>query len=73
MSLTFWGFNPTEAGLEPEGAQWIKEEGYISTDKFDSELIDNLYRNNPDTRQFWPIFDITLTNSQGALVNDYGY
>ena len=73
MSLTFWGLNPTEAGLEPAGSQWIKEEGYISTDKFDSELIDNLYRNNPDTRQFWPIFDITLTNSQGALKNDYGY
>ena len=73
LSLTFWGLNRSESGLEPEGSQWTKVEGYIAPDELDSETIEALYRNNPDTRQFWPIFDITLTNSQGALVNDYGY
>ena len=73
MGLTFWGLTPAEAETEPEGSQWILEEGYITPENLDSETIEGMYINDPDTRQFWPIFDITLTNSQGALKNDYGY
>lgn len=73
MGLTFWGLTPAEAETEPEGSQWILEEGYITSENLDSETIEGMYINDPDTRQFWPIFDITLTNSQGALKNDYGY
>lgn len=28
---------------------------------------------NPDTRQFWPIWQIYLDGSNGQLINDYGY
>ena len=31
------------------------------------------YENNPDAHQWWPIFEISIVNSQGALKNDYGY
>ena len=35
--------------------------------------LKSFYNNDPDTRQWWPIFNNTLTNSQGMLVNDYGF
>ena len=73
MGLTFWGLTPAEAQTEPEGNQWILEEEYINAENLTDETIAGMYINDPDTRQFWPIFDITLTNSQGRLVNDYGY
>ena len=72
MSLNFWGLDPAQSGISPEGSQWILAEDYFQN--FDTELIDAIYqKEDPNTRQFWPIFDITLTNSQGYLKNDYGY
>ena len=72
MSLNFWGLDPAQSGISPEGSQWILAEDYFQN--FDTELIDAIYQTeDPNTRQFWPIFDITLTNSQGYLKNDYGY
>jgi len=35
--------------------------------------INSLYRNNPDTKQFWPIWQVFLDNSNQKLLNDYGY
>lgn len=35
--------------------------------------INSLYRVNPDTRQFWPIWQVFLDASNGKLVNDYNY
>ena len=29
--------------------------------------------NNPEQHMFWPIFNDTMTNSQGHIKNDYGY
>ena len=71
MGLTFWGLDPSQSGISPEGSQWILAEDYFSD--FDTELIDAMYQANPNLHMFWPIFDITLTNSQGYLKNDYGY
>lgn len=72
QSIIIWGFNLGEKGVDP-GADWTKAAGYISTSKLKSEKIEALYQLNPDTRQFWPLFSSTITNSQGSLVNDYGY
>ena len=71
MGLTFWGLDPSQSGISPEGSQWILAEDYFSD--FDTELIDAMYQADPNKHMFWPIFDITLTNSQGYLKNDYGY
>ena len=35
--------------------------------------INSIYRNNPDTKQFWPIWQVFISNSNGLLTNDYGY
>ncbi len=71
MGLTFWGLDPAQSGISPEGSQWILAEDYFSD--FDTELIEAMYQADPNQHMFWPIFDITLTNSQGYLKNDYGY
>jgi len=35
--------------------------------------INSLYRGNPDSKQFWPIWQVFLDNSNQKLFNDYGY
>ena len=77
-TLTLFGYNEGELGQNP-GAGWIQYtdskgspvENYFGDLK--AERIERIYRNDPDTRQWWPIFENTITNSQGKLVNDYGF
>lgn len=77
-TLSLYGYNEGELGNNP-GAGWLQYtdskgapvDNYFSDLK--AERIERIYRNDPDTRQWWPIFDNTLTNSQGKLVNDYGF
>ena len=40
---------------------------------FYKERIDGIYMKDPDQYMFWPIFNDTMTNSQGYIKNDYGY
>lgn len=77
-TLSLYGYNEGELGNNP-GAGWIQytdSKGEPVANYFDgikAERIERIYRNDPDTRQWWPIFDNTITNSQGMLVNDYGF
>lgn len=72
--IIVWGLGKGETSA-PEGSDWIMESQYV--DKASTWTKDDkigcLFFNDPDTRQFWPIFDYLVTNSQGTLVNDYGY
>ena len=71
--ISIWGLNAGETAA-PAGPDWITETNYIEATKFTKDdKINCLAINDPDTRQFWPIFDYLVTNSQGALKNDYGY
>ena len=77
-TLSVYGFNEGELGTDP-GAGWqpyTDSKGEVVANYFEDltpERIKALYLNDPDTRQWWPIFDNTITNSQGKLVNDYGF
>jgi hypothetical protein len=71
MSLQVYGLDSSETGNPGDG--WTLQSGYISADKLKSTKISSMYAVNPDTREFWPIFDATITNSQGYVKNDYGY
>jgi len=42
------------------------------TDLADTK-IESIYARDPNTRQFWPIWQVFLDASNGKLVNDYGY
>ena len=75
-SLQLYGLGPDETAA-PEGAGWEKEPGYVSASKLKETAINLLY-SQPDEaslnrRQFWPIFQYILDNSQQTLVNDYDY
>jgi hypothetical protein len=40
---------------------------------FYADRINGIYTKDPVQHMFWPIFFDTITNSQGAIKNDYGY
>lgn len=71
MILEFYGFNPGESDNPGDG--WTLEKNYIKSDSKKQDKIDKIYELDPNTRQYWPIFRATLDNSQGSLVNDFGY
>ncbi len=68
-TLDIYGLNRGEnvnPGVEYSKKDWTG---------LDSERIQSLFKVgvNPDNRQFWPIFQTIINNSNGKLVNDYGY
>ncbi len=46
---------------------------WVGVDEIDDTKIASLYSNNPDQNQFWPIWQYFIDQSNGMLVNDYGY
>lgn len=36
-------------------------------------FINRLFLNDPNSKMFWPIWEYYINNSNGSLVNDYGY
>ncbi len=74
--LTIYGLEPNQKAA-PAGDDWTHVKEYIKPDRFYSDkskvyAYDVLYLNDPDTRQFWPLFDATC-NANTELKNDYGY
>ena len=53
-------------------AEYIKYDDAKKSGLFEGK-IENICLNNPDKYMFWPVFDITVANSQGYIVNDYDY
>lgn len=71
-AVEIYGLGPGETSSP--GSDWFEEAEYIKeTDFTKDSKIDCLATQDPNTRQFWPIFDYVVTNSQGTIVNDYGY
>ncbi len=81
-----YGLRPgeTESDLvtPPAGSGWIlytdskgEASNYISDNSFEKKFlyVSGLDKDGIDKRMWWPIFESTVTNSQGALVNDYDY
>lgn len=76
--VVIYGFNGE--AVKPAGA-WEKKSEYFTkivdskgadTGLYDA-LINGIYSRDPEQYMFWPIYDDTLTNSQGIIKNDYGY
>lgn len=66
-TLEVYGLNRGETsdpGIEYSAKTW---------NTLDSERVNAIYVNNPDTKQFWPIWQTFIDSSNGLLVNDYGY
>ena len=76
--IVIYGFNGE--AVKPSGA-WEKKSEYFTktvdskgadTGLYDA-LIEGLYDADPEQHMFWPIFNDTMSNSQGYIQNDYGY
>ena len=76
--LIIYGF--TGEAVKPSGA-WEKKAEYFTkvvdskgmdTGLYD-ELVEGIYYRDPEQYMFWPIYNDTMTNSQGRIKNDYGY
>ena len=87
-SIETYGYNETATTDAAPGEGWecyTNSKGEVATYfKFTSEdtgtysesaqkKLDSFYDTDPDTKQWWPIPEATLVNSQGTLFNDYGY
>ncbi len=77
--MLFYGYDGQQ---DDPGAGWTKRVKHFTTygddtgtamTSLNSFKINSIYGADPDTRQFWPIPANAITNSQGYLVNDYGY
>lgn len=71
VTLKFYGFNRGET-LDKSGEYGYSTLYIDPADLVDSK-IESLYTNDPDTKQFWPIWQVFLDGSNGLLTNDYGY
>lgn len=76
------GETDTDLSTPPAGTGWIaytdsngEPSKYISTNSFEKKrlFVEKLDSDGIDKRMWWPIFQTTITNSQGSLVNDYDY
>ncbi len=66
-TLQIYGLNRGE-NTNP-GAGWTS----VDWTSLSDSKIAALYRKDPNTRQFWPIWQVFLDASNGTLKNDYGY
>ena len=85
--IEFYGLDADEIGKTPadysaaEPNGWKVQERYISSEAFRNSTTgaytwDFFYRNaldDPYPRSVWPMYNLTMSTMQGALVNDYGY
>jgi SusD family. len=76
-AVIFYGLSKGENGSK--GDDWTLETGYVTkyddakSTGFYTDRIYGIYYKDPDTHMYWPIFQNTIDNSQGNLVNDYGF
>jgi hypothetical protein len=75
-TLILYGFNRGET-TDPGGdfVEFVAGGGdpYVRPGAINDDKINTIYRNDPDTKQLWPIFQVFIEASNGTLVNDYGY
>ena len=68
-TLDIYGLNrgeTTSPGPDYSSKDWM------GTD-FTDEQINSLFKRDPDSYQFWPIWQTFINASNNKLVNDYGY
>lgn len=70
-TLETYGLNRGE--LEDKSAEYEYSTTYVTAEDLDDERIESMYFNDPDTKQFWPIWEKFISASNNTLYNDYGY
>lgn len=57
----------------PKGEGWKKLDYDFITVAVKENDLNNFYVNDPNSRQYWPIFQTDIDASNGSLINNYGY
>jgi hypothetical protein len=70
-SLIIYGLNRGEN--EDKSGEFDFNGVYVSPENLNDAKIESIYAQDPNSRQFWPIWQVFLDGSNGMLVNDYGY
>ena len=70
-TLLFYGLNRGET-LDKSG-EFDFSTTWVDVAELEDAKIESLYAADPDTKQFWPIWQVFIDGSNGQLVNDYGY
>lgn len=84
--IEIFGLEPSQIGQQPADYSDTEPNGWKKQDFLNTEAFYNatteiyrwniLYRNefnDPYPRSVWPMYALTMSAMQGALVNDYGY
>ena len=67
INLIVYGLNRGE--MTDPGAEYTS----FAWNSLSDSKIASLYTKDPNTRQFWPIWQVFIDSSNGMLKNDYGY
>jgi hypothetical protein len=67
-TLMVYGLNRGETGTVPP--DYTQSKAWI---ELADTKIESIYAADPNTHQFWPIWQVFLDGSNGKLLNDYGY
>lgn len=70
-SLEIYGLNRGET--DDVSSEYEFNTLYIAPENLIDTKIETIYALDPNTRQFWPIWQVFLDGSNGQLTNDYGY
>ncbi len=70
-TLETYGLNRGETDDMSSSYDYKKD--FVNAEDLDDERIELLYFNDPDTKQFWPIWQVFISASNETLWNDYGY
>jgi hypothetical protein len=69
-TLDIYGLNRGETSDPGSGYTSMT---YVAASQLNDAKINSIYTNDPNTKQFWPIWQVFIEGSNGKLVNDYGY
>lgn len=69
--LEIYGLNRGETA--DMSADYTGYTEWIAPDEITDPKIESLFKYNPDSYQFWPIWQVFIDASNGMLTNDYGY
>lgn len=69
-TLEVYGLNIGEDNA-PQGEGWQSVDWQKAA--ITDARVERFYMNEPNKRQFWPIFQSDLDTQMGSLINDYGY
>jgi len=75
-TLVIYGLEHGSTDAEGAALNYTDSKGWFISNGINNltaDKINSLFQLDPDTRQFWPIWQVFIEAGNGSLVNDYGY